>query len=592
MAPRYTLARALTVAAVALILAALVPAASWAAPTRHEEAPGAVPPAVQIVPDIDEEHLRELVDFVLSDATRRGSIAEYWSGAFSTVSPQVFREPAAYHEYEDGSGPSNACLGSPEEATGNAFYCPDDESISWDIDLLRSMYGMFGDASPVAVLAHEWGHHVQGMAGFPTVDKAAELQADCYAGMYLRYLDELGALDEEDTLEALALFHSIGDDKLAPGDVRDWFDRDVHGDSQERTQAQGIGFATGDAEYCLGYALWADRPPTEIADAVTLRQPPGAPVTVRSDGWVFELPGATITARTSPPGPAASPEDALALELRAMAPAASLALGAPTESMLEARGWATGDGVRSRFDQTSEDGSIETGVAEVLLDAHGATQAFVAVAPEDAGPGGADRAEEALDALLWGYCDPTSRQPVPCPSRSGGGSSPRVAPLPTPEIVQTIESTPRPKIKRRELEQRLLDRMVFGSCKPWRERSEERDPFSFGARAAVQCDNAAFGIKQASMYIFPDRRSMKRYWRYRLGRIEPKPPRRSVGCEAGNAAIQDWSHGEVVCYVSRASTPRRAKIRRIDKRTNTYGILDGDTRSIEDLYQWWSVIAG
>jgi hypothetical protein len=458
--------------------------------------------------------------------------------------------------------------------------------------LTYSAYGQFGDASPVAILAHEWGHHVQGMAGFPSVDKAAELQADCYAGMYLRHLDDLGALDADDSLETLALFHSIGDDKLAPGEVRDWFDPRVHGDSQERTQAQGIGFATGDVEYCLDYALWADRPPIEIVDGVTIRQPPGTAVTTRRDEWVFDTLGATITVRIASQGTVASPEDALERELRAMAPSATTTLGPSTQSLLETRAWARGEGVRAPFDRLFEDRSAERGVAEILLDPRGVMQVFVAVEAEDESPANANRASEALDALLWGYCDPTAPLPIPCPSRQVTASPPRAAPLPTPEVAPPEEAPTRPKVRRRDLERLLLDRMSFGSCRPWRQQGQDQDPFSFGARAAVQCDDPAFGIKQTAMFIFPDGQSMDQYWRWRVNRIEPEPPRRRGACSSGDRGIRRWSHGELVCYVDRANSPRRAKIRWTDERTNTYGILDGESRSIAELYDWWSVIAG
>jgi predicted metalloprotease len=575
--------------ALAFILAVLVPQSSLAAVAPPRAEGDLTTPAVQVVPDIDDEHLRELIDFALSDASRRGSIAAFWSTVFPTLSDEAFREPSAYREYEAGRGPANGCLNSPAEATGNAFYCMLDESISWDIDLLRTMFGLFGDASTVAILAHEWGHHIQNVAGFPLVDKAAELQADCYAGMYLRHLGDLGALDHEDSAEALALFHSIGDDKLAPGELRDWFDADVHGDSQERTQAQGIGFVTGGVEYCRAYTLWADRPPADIGDGVTLRQPPGVPVTVRRDSLIFELPGTTITASVLP-ATSRSTEDALAQALRALG-LSETQVGPVGPSMLEAQGWGSGRGARAPFERIAADGTAEKGVAEVLVDGRGVTRLFAATSTGDgmddpSGPAG------ALDALLWGYCDPTAPVPLPCPSRSTSVSPPRVTPAPTPEAVPRVEPAPQPHITRRALEDALLDRMGFATCKPWRKQGEVHDPFAHGARAAVQCDTPALGLQQAAMFIFPDTSSMESYWRWRVTRIDPHPPRRSSACQQGMAAIQRWRHGELACYVDKSRTPYRARIRWTDERTNTYGVLDADDRSIERLFQWWSVVAG
>ena len=94
------------------------------------------------------------------------------------------------------------------------------------------------------------------------------------------------------------------------------------------------------------------------------------------------------------------------------------------------------------------------------------------------------------------------------------------------------------------------------------------------------------------MFIFPSPQSMTGYWAWRVARIQPSPPRRPAGCEVGERALQRWTHGELACYVDQTGDPRLAKIRWTDERDNTYGILDGDDRSIKALYERWSTMTG
>ena len=86
--------------------------------------------------------------------------------------------------------------GSASSATG-PFYCPPDQTIYIDVTFYDELRGRFGSSGgPLAemyVVAHEWGHHMQNLAGIleraqdgqtgPTSNAVrVELQADCFAG--------------------------------------------------------------------------------------------------------------------------------------------------------------------------------------------------------------------------------------------------------------------------------------------------------------------------------------------------------------------------------------------------------------------------
>jgi uncharacterized protein len=94
------------------------------------------------------------------------------------------------------------------------------------------------------VLSHEWGHHIQWQAdtGVSTVLEA-ELQADCFAGAYMRHAEEIGLVSPAAVTLALSLTQSAGDV---------WFflpaDSPQHGNKAERAIAFMAGMNGGVAD--------------------------------------------------------------------------------------------------------------------------------------------------------------------------------------------------------------------------------------------------------------------------------------------------------------------------------------------------------
>jgi hypothetical protein len=128
----------------------------------------------------------------------------------------------------------------------NAFYCPAERTIYLVPTFLVDQEREHGDYAPIAILSHEWGHHVQALLGIvgPT-RKAFELQADCLMGAFTRHADELELLDYGDFLEALSTTEGVGDEAILPEDAPG-----AHGLPEERVKALTRGYGGGPLNGC------------------------------------------------------------------------------------------------------------------------------------------------------------------------------------------------------------------------------------------------------------------------------------------------------------------------------------------------------
>jgi hypothetical protein len=121
----------------------------------------------------------------------------------------------------------------------NAVFCPDDESVIWDEQLMRGAWAQ-GEGPLAVIVAHEWGHVVQLQAGFTGHWPAVELQADCLAGAALADLvaSDARTWDDDELDRAEEALAEYGDPApwTAPGD---------HGDGAERAEAFRLGVDGG-----------------------------------------------------------------------------------------------------------------------------------------------------------------------------------------------------------------------------------------------------------------------------------------------------------------------------------------------------------
>jgi uncharacterized protein len=161
-----------------------------------------------------------------------------------------------------------------QSANTGPFYCPADHGVYLDtrfFDALGRAAGVqLGDFAQAYVIAHELGHHVQVLVGVmqrihatdqqdPAGANARsvrlELQADCYAGiwMHTRYRGgQLSQADLEDALRAAAVVGSDFQQRKTTGTItpEDW----THGSSQQRQHWLTTGFQQGRPSACDTFA--------------------------------------------------------------------------------------------------------------------------------------------------------------------------------------------------------------------------------------------------------------------------------------------------------------------------------------------------
>jgi hypothetical protein len=240
----------------------------------------------------------------------------------------LYRPPSGVRAYE-GAPQQSGC---GELSTDNAWYCPTDETLYYDDNLLRTLFRDLGDGGPGLILAHEWGHHVQNVMGAPSTSIASELQADCLAGMFFgsEFLPEGGGSDIRAAAATLFVF---GDRNYS---ASEWFKAGVHGPVSWRTKAFLDG-TLGEGAYCVDYRDWVERGTVPI-DGYKLLPAPGVEVTQAGDGSI----SATQRGRTALIQGAGSSVSVTALEYM---PAASQAyFGTSATPFGSAVDIETGDG--------------------------------------------------------------------------------------------------------------------------------------------------------------------------------------------------------------------------------------------------------
>lgn len=141
-------------------------------------------------------------------------------------------------------------------------YCPLDKTIYLDetfFDELTNRFGaQGGDVAEAYVIAHEVGHHVQNELGtidtLPQTQEAAialELQADCFAGLWVHSIKNLGVLEPGEVMEAIDAAAAVGDDRIQEK-VTGYVNPETwtHGSSAQRKQWFNTGYEQGTVASC------------------------------------------------------------------------------------------------------------------------------------------------------------------------------------------------------------------------------------------------------------------------------------------------------------------------------------------------------
>ncbi|WCB94009.1 hypothetical protein DSM104299_02737 [Baekduia alba] len=156
-----------------------------------------------------------------------------------------------------------------QTASTGPFYCPPAHGVYLNTDFFEALsraYDLRSGFAAAYVTAHEMGHHVQALvglhdriarldasdpAGANRRSVALELQADCYAGVWLHELEGVGALTQADIADIVGAATVVGDDfqrnqagaDLAP---ETW----THGSSAQRVHWLDVGRRSGTPAAC------------------------------------------------------------------------------------------------------------------------------------------------------------------------------------------------------------------------------------------------------------------------------------------------------------------------------------------------------
>lgn len=200
------------------------------------------------------------------------AVQAYWN----TALPQFTGNRVSYTNSPTVlySGQTSSGCGTASSQMG-PFYCPNDRKVYIDVSFfneLTSTYGADGgNLAQMYVVAHEYGHHVQDLLGAlgraqqdpkgaQSGSVRTELQADCYAGIWVNHATEakdakgntlLQPVTEQDIASALSAASAVGDDRIqekAQGRVtpESW----THGSAAARQKWFMTGFKTGNLNSC------------------------------------------------------------------------------------------------------------------------------------------------------------------------------------------------------------------------------------------------------------------------------------------------------------------------------------------------------
>jgi uncharacterized protein len=187
------------------------------------------------------------------------SIQDYWTDAIGSSYRSA--QTVLYEEaVNTGCGAASSAVGP--------FYCPPDESVYLDLGFFKDLQTTFGaEGGPLAeayVVAHEYGHHIQNIEGTISgggretgaegTSVRTELQADCFAGVWVNHAAATGFLEppsDDQIGQALDAAAAVGDDRIQSKtqgqvDPEGW----THGSAEQRQHWFTVGFRSGAPEDC------------------------------------------------------------------------------------------------------------------------------------------------------------------------------------------------------------------------------------------------------------------------------------------------------------------------------------------------------
>lgn len=179
-------------------------------------------------------------------------IQDFWANNYAKYLAGQFEPVDTLASYDSTDPNSPELCGSSMYDSPNAAFCFRLNTMIWDRGVfLPVAQEYFGDMGVVGVIAHEYGHALQWMAGIADMDTPGlvrEQQADCFAGVYLHWVaagdSPRFTLSTGDGLNHVLAGVIYIRDRLEGGPSDD-----PHGSALDRVSAFQLGF-TGGADQC------------------------------------------------------------------------------------------------------------------------------------------------------------------------------------------------------------------------------------------------------------------------------------------------------------------------------------------------------
>lgn len=208
------------------------------------------------------------------DAMVAGVLADlgvFWGASLPDLFHQPFVPLAGGYVSVDSTAAAGTtyCVSSPDQISGNAYFCPSGDAIVYDsAGLVPVLVGHYGVAGLSAAFAHEFGHAIQARIGPTAADRTAhpslyptlliEAQGDCFSGAFLSWAVAGRArhvrLPESSMVRAVAPLLDFGDPVDVPvGDAT------AHGLALDRLTDLLLGYRQG-AAACHGLTRAAMTP--------------------------------------------------------------------------------------------------------------------------------------------------------------------------------------------------------------------------------------------------------------------------------------------------------------------------------------------
>jgi predicted metalloprotease len=193
-------------------------------------------------------------------------VQQYWQNNMQTFFGTTY-EPTKTVFFTDST--TTGC-GQASSQTG-PFYCPIDHLVYIDLGFMQALeqelVGKSTDLAEQYIIAHEYGHHIQNLVGINDqvqqaqqndpgranqYSVAMELQADCFAGMWVGDVASRGQLDSSaEVKEALDAAAGVGDDRIQEKtqgriDKEAW----THGSAEQRQTWFTRGYNSGNPNQC------------------------------------------------------------------------------------------------------------------------------------------------------------------------------------------------------------------------------------------------------------------------------------------------------------------------------------------------------